>query len=121
MLSPKFLPLKTRVSNSRIRRRCFKWIRRRTLLVRRVPIEKLAELLSGLVSQPSAAGRNMPYGRPFGIRAKALICVPEEHRESIARNLTEAGYQVFVAEDTRQAVDRMRENLLDVVLLDPQI
>ena len=83
-------------------------------------IEKLTELLSGLVSQPSAAGRNMPYGRPVWDRRKALICVTEEHRESIARNLTEAGYQVFVAIDTRQAVDRMRENLLDLVLLDPR-
>jgi predicted Zn finger-like uncharacterized protein len=84
------------------------------------PLEKLTELLSGLVSQPSAAGRNMPYGRPVWDRRKVLICVPEEHRESVARNLTEAGYQVFVAMDTRQAVDRMRENLLDLVLLDPR-
>lgn len=84
------------------------------------PMEKLTELLSGLVSQPSSAGRNMPYGRPVWDRRRALICVPEEHRESIARNLTEAGYQVFVAMDTRQAVDRMRENLLDLVLLDPR-
>jgi predicted Zn finger-like uncharacterized protein len=83
-------------------------------------MEKLTELLSGLVSQPSAAGRNMPYGRPVWDRRKALICIPEEHRESIARNLTEAGYQVFMAMDTRQAVDRMRENLLDLVLLDPR-
>lgn len=83
------------------------------------PIEKLTELLSGLVSQP-LAGRNVPYGRPGWDRRKALICVPEEHRENIARNLTEAGYQVFVAIDTRQAVDRMRENLLDLVVLDPR-
>jgi predicted Zn finger-like uncharacterized protein len=84
------------------------------------PIEKLTELLSGLVSQPSAAGRTLNYSRPVWDRRKALICVTEEHRESIARNLTEAGYQVFVAMDTRQAVDRMRENLLDLVLLDPR-
>jgi predicted Zn finger-like uncharacterized protein len=84
------------------------------------PIERLTELLSGLVSQPSAAGRNLSYGRPVWDRRKALICVPEEHRESIARNLSEAGYQVFVAMDTRQAVDRMRENPLDLVLLDPR-
>jgi CheY-like chemotaxis protein len=42
----------------------------------------------------------------------------EENRESIARALTSNGYKVFVANDTRQAVDRMRENQLDVVVLD---
>ena len=84
------------------------------------PIEKLTELLSGLVKQPSTAGRNLPYARPAWDPRKALICVPEEQRESIARGLSEAGYQVFVAMDTRQAVDRMRENLLDLVLLDPR-
>jgi predicted Zn finger-like uncharacterized protein len=84
------------------------------------PIEKLTELLSGLVKQPSMAGGNLPYGRPAWDARKALICVPEEHRENIARNLSESGYQVFVAMDTRQAVDRMRENLLDMVLLDPR-
>jgi predicted Zn finger-like uncharacterized protein len=84
------------------------------------PIEKLTELLSGLTKQPSTVGRNLPYSRPAWDPRKALICVPEEHRESIARSLSEVGYQVFVAMDTRQAVDRMRENLLDLVLLDPR-
>jgi CheY-like chemotaxis protein len=46
--------------------------------------------------------------------------VPEDDREAVARGLAENGYQVFVAHDTRQAVDRMRENQLDVVLLDPR-
>jgi CheY-like chemotaxis protein len=41
-------------------------------------------------------------------------------RETIARRLTESGYQVFIADDTRQAVERMREDQLDVVLLDSQ-
>jgi CheY-like chemotaxis protein len=48
-----------------------------------------------------------------------LVCSSEVRRESIARQLADHGYQVFVAEDTRQAVERMRENQLDVVLLDP--
>jgi predicted Zn finger-like uncharacterized protein len=52
------------------------------------PIEKLTELLSGLVSQPAAAVRNLPYGRPAWDPRKALICVPEEHREYISRSLS---------------------------------
>jgi len=82
--------------------------------------DKLAELLSGLINQPTAAGRKVPYARPGWDARKALVCVPEDSRESVARSLAANGYQVFVASDARQAVDRMRENLLDVVLLDPR-
>ncbi|HEV7474307.1 MAG TPA: zinc-ribbon domain-containing protein [Pyrinomonadaceae bacterium] len=82
--------------------------------------ERLAELLSGLVNQPLAVGRSVPKARPSWDPRKALICVPEETREVIARGLAENDYQVFVAQDTRQAVDRMRENELDIVLLDPR-
>jgi CheY-like chemotaxis protein len=82
--------------------------------------EKLAELLSGLITQPTVTSRNLPYARPSWDPRKALVCIPEEHREGVARSLGANGYQVFVAEDARQAVDRMRENLLDVVLLDPR-
>ncbi len=81
--------------------------------------DRLAELLSGLINQP-APGRNSSYARPSWDPRKVLVCVPEDYRESVALNLAENGYQVFVANDARQAVDRMRENLLDVVLLDPR-
>jgi hypothetical protein len=82
--------------------------------------DKLAELLSGLINQPAAVGRKLPYARPSWDPRKALVCVPEEYRDSVASKLAADGYQVFVAHDARQAVDRMRENLLDVVLLDPR-
>jgi len=85
-----------------------------------VSADRLAELLSGLINQPAATGRNLPYARPAWDPRKALVCVPEEHREMVARGLAANGYKVFVAEDARQAVDRMRENLLDMVLLDPR-
>jgi predicted Zn finger-like uncharacterized protein len=80
--------------------------------------DKLAELLAGLVSQQATTSRSHTTTRPAWDPRKALVCVPEDNREPIARNLAEGGYQVFVAHDTRQAVDRMRENQLDVVLLD---
>ncbi len=82
--------------------------------------ERLAEMLSGLVNPPVASGRGVAKSRPSWDPRKVLVCVPEELRESIPRGLAEKGYQVFVAYDTRQAVDRMRENELDVVLLDPR-
>ncbi|HEV7745717.1 MAG TPA: zinc-ribbon domain-containing protein [Pyrinomonadaceae bacterium] len=82
--------------------------------------DKLAELLSGLINQPAVASRKLPYARPSWDPRKALVCVAEEHRELVASSMNANGYQVFVANDARQAVDRMRENLLDVVLLDPR-
>lgn len=85
-----------------------------------VSTDRLVEMLSGLINQPVAAGRKPPYARPSWDPRKALICVPEDYRESVARSLAANGYQVFVAYDARQAVDRMRENVLDVVLLDPR-
>ena len=82
--------------------------------------EQLAELLAGLLNQPAPAASGQPRTRPSWDPRKVLVCVPEDSRESIALSLAENGYQVFVAQDTRQAVDRMRENQLDVVLLDPR-
>jgi predicted Zn finger-like uncharacterized protein len=53
-------------------------------------------------------------------RRKALVCTSEQYRESVARRLAEKNYQVFVAEETRQAVETMRSNQLQVVLLEAQ-
>jgi CheY-like chemotaxis protein len=50
---------------------------------------------------------------------RALICASEEHRFAVARALVENGYEAYVAEDTTQAIERMREDQMDVVLLDP--
>jgi predicted Zn finger-like uncharacterized protein len=83
-------------------------------------LERLSELLSGLAHQSSPAAGKQSLVRPAWDPRKALVCIQEENRESVARNLAQNGYQVFVATDTRQAVDRMRENLLDLVLLDPR-
>jgi len=80
--------------------------------------ERLADLLAGLLNQPVSRGRGKANTRPSWDPRKALLCVPEGNRESVARALAEHDYQVFVAEDTRQAVDRMRENEVDVVVLD---
>src|SRR5262249_58434815 len=60
------------------------------------------------------------HARPGWDKRKALVCASEPYRELVARKLTESGFQVFVAEDTRQAVETMRANKMDVVLLEPQ-
>lgn len=80
--------------------------------------EMLLALLSKVGAQDSSAVRLPEVARPAWNSRKALVCAPEENRETVARSLVQEGYKVFVAHDTRQAVERMRENQLDVVVLD---
>lgn len=82
--------------------------------------QKLVELLSTVLSQHAKADAAAVHARPAWNPRRALVCTPETNRETIARRLTGSGYQVFVAKDTRQAVERMRENQLEIVLLDQQ-
>lgn len=56
--------------------------------------------------------------RPSWDRRRVLVCTAPEHQEQIGRGLTQNNYEVFVAADTQQAVERMRESHLDVVILD---
>ena len=84
-------------------------------------IEELGRLLSSLIGQGNGAAVNSAsFTRPSWNQRKILICASEEHRQSLASQLTQNGYQVFLANDTRQAVERMRENRMDVVLLDQE-
>ena len=61
-----------------------------------------------------------PMERPAWDKRKALVCTSEPYRELVARKLSDSGFHVFVAEETRQAVETMRANKMDVVLLEPQ-
>jgi predicted Zn finger-like uncharacterized protein len=79
-------------------------------------LQMLAELLA------KGAGREneRPGARPAWDKRQVLICSAEPLRDPVARKLTDSGFQVFVAEDTRQAIETMRSKQMDVVLLDPQ-
>ena len=81
------------------------------------------EVLSGLIdllTKGVSKGSQNGSQPGFGARRKALICTSPIYREPIARSLTENGYQAFVAEDTRQAVETMRGNQMELVLLESQ-
>lgn len=52
-------------------------------------------------------------------RRRVLVCAEPTHRDLIATGLAKNNYAVFVAEDTEQAIERMRESQVDVVILDP--
>jgi predicted Zn finger-like uncharacterized protein len=78
------------------------------------------DIRSILTSLLDLNGKAMPApeSRPSWSPRKVLVCTAQPHREIIARQFAQNGYQVFVAQDTGQAIDRMREHALDVVVLD---
>jgi response regulator RpfG family c-di-GMP phosphodiesterase len=79
-----------------------------------------AQLLASLFQRAmGAASLSKPMQGRDGDHRRALICASSEHRFAVARALVENGYEAFVAEDTTQAIERMREDQMDVVLLDP--
>lgn len=77
-------------------------------------------MLFDLLSKGTNSRTENPHARPSWDKRKALVCTSEPYRELVARKLSQAGYQVFVAEDTRQAIETMRANKMDMVLLEPQ-
>ena len=85
-----------------------------------VPNDESVRMLIDVLSKGTARNDTNPTARPSWDKRKALVCTSEAHRDLIARKLTQQGYQVYVAEDTRQAVETMRANKMDVVLLEPQ-
>src|SRR5215212_11979854 len=82
--------------------------------------DETVRMLFDLLSKRTSNGNENPMARPAWDKRKALVCTSEPYRDVLARKLSEVGCQVFVAEETRQAVETMRANKLDVVLLEPQ-
>ena len=83
--------------------------------------EDLSKLLLNLLQRASLTGQEKQRGaqRLSWEKRLALVCVTPQHREMVARSLAESNYQVFVAEDTTQAIERMRDDRMDVIILDP--
>lgn len=84
-------------------------------------LQLLAELLAGA----SPAGRTEKPGvgggrRPAWEKRRALICAGAPYRKDVARGLAQDHYEVFLTETTAQAVERMREDKLDVLVLDSE-
>lgn len=82
--------------------------------------DEALRMIVDLLSKNSGHNGENPHARPSWDKRKALLCTSEPYRESVARKLADSGLEVFVAEDTRQAVETMRANKMDVVMLEPQ-
>ena len=75
----------------------------------------LAQALSSAESgSVSSRGRK----RAAWDRRKVLVCASPAYREAIAQLLAEQDYDVFVAENMAEGLGRMREERMDVVILD---
>jgi predicted Zn finger-like uncharacterized protein len=82
--------------------------------------DQTVQMLFDLLAKRNGQKADNPNARPSWDRRKALVCTSEPYRDLVARKLTQSDCQVFVAEDTRQAVETMRANKMDVVVLEPQ-
>lgn len=87
-------------------------------------VAEAARLLIELLGR-GAGANGPPEGRADGVRQRpawdkrrALVCVSTSHRQEIARDLTREGYEVSVTDGTAQAIERMRGDKLDVLVLD---
>jgi predicted Zn finger-like uncharacterized protein len=82
----------------------------------------LAGLLMELLQKNAAApaAKSPASSRLKWERRRALVCVTPPRREAIGRAMVDADYQVYIAEDTSQAIERMREDQMDVVVLEAE-
>jgi predicted Zn finger-like uncharacterized protein len=86
-----------------------------------VAADDLARLLAELLQQGKApAAKKQTAARLKWEHRRVLVCVAPQHRITIGRALVDSNYQVYVAEDTSQAIERMREEQMDVVILEPE-
>ncbi len=79
---------------------------------------QLASTLLNLVKGENTS--RATKARPAWDRRRVLVCTSQKYREPIARGLSGHNHEVFVAEDTQQAVERMRESRVDIVILDQE-
>ena len=71
--------------------------------------------------QESAGAAGVARSRPAWERRRALVCLgAEQPREIVASALAHSQYEVCVAVDTTHAIERMREEKMDVVVLDAE-
>jgi hypothetical protein len=58
--------------------------------------------------------------RPPWERRRALLCVGSAQGDDAARSLAENNFEVYLAADASQAIERMREDVPDVLVLDSE-
>jgi CheY-like chemotaxis protein len=83
------------------------------------PSDDVVKLLAEVLRHAdSSAPKSAALKRAAWNRRKALVCVDAARSEEVARGLVESDYEVFVAGNTAEALGRMREDRIDVVVVD---
>lgn len=80
-------------------------------------LNDIAKLLAEALNQ-STSHTGTSRKRPAWDRRKVLVCASPAYREAIAESLATQEYDVFVADNMAQGLGRMREERMDVVILD---
>ena len=82
-------------------------------------LNDVAKLLAAALSHADAgSGHSRGRKRPAWDRRKVLVCASPAYRDAIALSVANRDYEVFVAENAAQALGRMREERMDIVILD---
>jgi predicted Zn finger-like uncharacterized protein len=79
---------------------------------------ELLRALSAVLKRGTRATDNLGDNHRWHSR-RVLICVGEAQRDAVARNVAKSDCQVYVAENKAQAVERMRDERMDVIVLAP--
>lgn len=84
----------------------------------------VAEVLAALLQRAATVAPSLEGSRAAARlaweRRLVLVCVTPANRDDVASSLAENNYQVYVASDTTQAIERMREERMDIIILDPE-
>lgn len=81
---------------------------------------ELVRLLVELLQAGTPAGKQHNSKRLGWEQRRVLICATPPHREAIARALVDENYQVYIAENTSQAIERMREDNMHIIILEAE-
>ena len=81
-------------------------------------LNDVAKLLAAALSHADTTSSSRGRKRPAWDRRKILVCASPAYRDAIARSVANLDYEVFVAENSAQALGRMREERMDIVILD---
>jgi predicted Zn finger-like uncharacterized protein len=80
-------------------------------------LASFAKLLAAALQQ-SQHSEDGSTKRPKWARRKALVCLSPAYREEIAESLANNNYDVYVAASMAEGLGRMREEKMDVIVLD---
>jgi predicted Zn finger-like uncharacterized protein len=80
-------------------------------------LSDIAKLLAAAIKDSDSKSR-ISSNRPDWERRKVLVCASPAYREAIAEPLAKKDYEVFVAENMAQGLGRMREERMDILVLD---